>query len=187
MARRDVNTGFTRSGGAIALVSVVLASLIAAEKPSKPVDLSMTDLNGARVRLRDLRGKPVVLNFWATWCVPCKQEMPLLVDAEREYKQRGVTFLGLSLDDKDTRGRIPDFLAKYGVKFPIWTGASGDTLAELKMGEAVPATAFIDPEGRIVARISGLIRKEELKERIDYLLSDRSGPAPKAFVEHLEK
>src|SRR6476646_2757147 len=144
----------------------------AGAKPGKPVDLTLTDLDGGRVHLREYRGRIVVLNFWATWCGPCKHEMPLLVAAEKEYRSRGVTFIGASLDEGKTRGRIPEFLSKYEVTFTVWTGATGDDLAKLSVGEAVPATAFIDEQGRVAARVSGEIRRNELDERLAWLLSD---------------
>jgi thiol-disulfide isomerase/thioredoxin len=172
-------------GGLVAGLLLITGLMVSAAPKSKPVDLSLKDLNGAKVRLRDQRGKIVVLNFWATWCGPCNAEMPMLVAAEKEYKEKGVVFIGASLDDKKTVDRIPDFLSKYSVSYPVWTGATGDTLYDLRMGEAVPATAFLDQEGAIVARVSGQIREAELRERLDWLLSDRSGPAPKAFVSHV--
>jgi thiol-disulfide isomerase/thioredoxin len=154
-------------------------------RADKPVDLALTELDGKRVHLRELRGRVVVLNFWATWCGPCNDEMPMLVAAEREYRTRGAAFVAASLDDSKTKPRIPEFLKKYQVEFPVWLGANGDHLAQLSMGEAVPATAFVDSDGRIVARVSGQIREAELRERIEWLLGDRSAPAPKAFVSHL--
>ena len=152
----------------------------------KPVDLTLTDFTGnTRVHLRDLRGQIVVLNFWATWCVPCKAELPLLVAAETKYKSRGVTFVAASLDEGKSRSSIPAFLKSFKIGFPVWTGATGDDLAKLGMGEAVPATAFLDAEGHIVARISGQIQEAEIEERLDWLLRGQAGPAPKALVRHL--
>jgi thiol-disulfide isomerase/thioredoxin len=151
----------------------------------KPVDLALTTLDGKRVNLRESRGRIVVLNFWATWCGPCNDEMPMLAAAGKEYRARGVLFVAASLDDSKTRARIPQFLKKYQVEFPVWMGATGDDLAHLAMGEGVPATAFLDSDGRVVARVSGQIREPELRERIEWLLGDRSAPAPKAFVSHL--
>ena len=146
----------------------------------------MKDAAGQKVRLRDLRGKPVVLNFWATWCVPCNAEMPMLVDMEKQYAARGVVFIGASLDDAKTKTRIPVFLSEHGVGFPVWYGATADDLDQLKLGEAVPATAFLDAEGRIVARILGQARPEEVKERLDWLTGGQSTPAPPPLVKHLE-
>jgi thiol-disulfide isomerase/thioredoxin len=153
----------------------------------KPADLSLTDLQGNRANLREYRGKIVVLNFWATWCKPCNEEMPMLVGAEKEYRSRGVVFIGASLDERKTASKIPGFLQKFEVGYPVWTGATGDDLAKLKMGEAVPATAFLDQQGVIAARVSGQLREAELRERIEWLLSDRTGPTPRIFVSHVGK
>lgn len=146
-----------------------------------------TTLDGEKAQLRDLRGKPVVLNFWATWCGPCQDEMPLLAQAAKEYGPRGVVFVGVSLDEKKSRATIPAFLAQHGITFPVWLGGTAGDLARLKLGEAVPATAFIDAEGRIIARVSGEIRASELHERLEWLVGNRTGPAPAPQVIHLGK
>ena len=153
----------------------------------KPADLTLKDSSGQKQRLRDLRGKIVVLNFWATWCAPCNAEMPMLVDAAKRYAERGVVFIGASLDDSKTKDQIPAFLTKYQVTFPVWYGATGDDMDALKMGEAAPATAFLDAEGRIVARVEGQMTAEEIPERLDWLLGGQKDPAPKALVKHLAK
>ena len=176
---------------AAVMVAGLLAGLLAgvpahcADEPK--ADLALKDAAGRKVRLRELRGKLVVLNFWATWCGPCNAEMPMLVDLEAQYAGRGIVFLGASLDDARTRQRIPGFLSEHKIGFPVWYGATADDLDQLKLGGAVPATAFLDTEGRIVARILGQARPEEVRERLDWLIADRTGPAPLAIVKHLEK
>jgi hypothetical protein len=111
----------------------------------------------------------------------------MIAAAEAAYRSRGVIFIGASLDDERSMRRIPDFIRKYQIEFPVWTGATGETLTKLRMGEAVPATAFLDEQGCIVARVCGVIRKQELDQRIEWLLSNRTGPAPPDFVQHLER
>jgi thiol-disulfide isomerase/thioredoxin len=165
------------------LVSAVVFPAIA--KNLRPVDLPLKDLKGQKVHLRDYRGKVVVLNFWATWCVPCREEMPMFVEMEKEYGPRGVVFVAASLDDRESRPKIPDFIAKFNIGFPVLTGASTMDLDDLKLGQALPATAFLDQEGRIVARVLGQAQKGDLKERLDWLTGDRSGPAPNPVVQHL--
>lgn len=170
----------------LTITAVGILAVMAAAAADKPADLTLSDLDGKKVRLRDHRGRPVVLNFWATWCVPCRVEMPLLVEAEKQYRGR-VVFIGASLDESKSRQRIPDFMKRFQMDFAVWTGATGDDLAKLGMGEAVPATAFIDAEGRILSRVSGQIRKEELDERLTWLVGDHSGAAPKPMVRHLDE
>ena len=172
--------GFWKSLSVLAFLS---HSILAAD--SRPVNLPFKDINGNKAKVTDLRGKIVVLNFWATWCIPCRAEMPLLVQADKEYAPRGVTFVGASLDDRQTRSKIPDFVNEFKIAFPIWVGASTMDLDDLKLGQALPATAFLDREGRIVARILGQITKEELSERLEWLTGDRKGPAPDPLVRHL--
>ena len=168
----------------IALTALISALALCADAPK--ADLILRDIKGRKVYLHDLRGKPVVLNFWATWCGPCNDEMPMLVDLEKQYAERGVLFLGASLDDAKTKDKVPSFLAEHNVDFPVWYGASADDLDKLKLGGAVPATAFLDPEGHIVARILGQARPEEVKARLDWLTGDPSAPAPQPLVKHLQ-
>ena len=169
-------------------VPLALAALAALHGAGAPkADLTLKDASGAKVRLRDLRGKPVLLNFWATWCGPCNAEMPMLVEFERQFAARGVQFIAASLDDTKTKARIPEFLARHQVTFPVWYGATADDLDQLKLGEAVPATLFLDAEGNVMFRILGQARDEEIRERLEWLTGDRSSPAPQSLVKHLEK
>jgi thiol-disulfide isomerase/thioredoxin len=165
----------------------LIAVLLLAAVSSHSADLALKDAGGRKVRLRDLRGKVVVLNFWATWCGPCNAEMPMIADLEKRYAGRGAVFIGVSMDDAKTRDRIPDFLRQHQIAFPIWYGATADDMDELKLGGAVPATAFVDADGRVVARIQGQARPEEVEERLDWMLGNRSGPPPPPLVKHLEK
>jgi thiol-disulfide isomerase/thioredoxin len=156
-------------------------------KKASPVDLTLTGLDGKRVHLRDQRGNIVVLNFWATWCGACKEEMPMLVEAQKTWGPKGVIFLGASLDDKGTKKDVPEFIRKFQITFPVWLGAGPDDLAKLGMGEAVPDTAFLDQDGIVFARVRGEIRKAELEERLDWITGDRTRPAPQALVIHLDQ
>jgi thiol-disulfide isomerase/thioredoxin len=153
----------------------------------KPVELKLKDLAGEKVRLSDYRGKLVVLNFWATWCGPCREEMPRMVEAEKSWAAKGVVFIAVSLDDEKTRKNITAFVDQYHVAFPVWTGASADELDLLHMGQGVPDTAFIDEGGVIVARVLGEVRREELEERLLWLTGDRKGVRPPEMVNHMEK
>jgi len=168
-------------------VTSVIFAVIGLSADSHPVNLPFKDMNGNKVKVSDLRGKPIVLNFWATWCVPCRAEMPLFVEAEQEYAPRGVAFVAASLDDKQSKPKIPDFASEFKIHFPIWVGASTMDLDDLKLGPALPATAFLDREGRIVHRVLGQITKQELYERLDWLTGNRQGPAPDPLVRHVSE
>jgi thiol-disulfide isomerase/thioredoxin len=167
----------------ILLLTMLLSAVsTAAEKPS---ELTLRNLDGKKVRLSDYRGKVVVLNFWATWCGPCQEEMPMMVEEEKKWEAKGVTFIAVSLDDSKTRQNIPAFLDRYHVSFPVWTGASSDELDKLHLGQGAPDTAFLDENGVIVARVLGEIRREELEERLTWLSGDRKGEPPPALVNHM--
>jgi thiol-disulfide isomerase/thioredoxin len=185
---RDLKTRTRTGQGWKLLIPILSLSLAAlAAKATRQADLNLKDTSGQHVRLRDYRGKVVVVNFWATWCGPCKEEMPLLVSADKEYGPRGVVFIAVSLDDPKNTREILAFLKARNVNFPAWVGATSDDLERLEMGPAVPATAFLDAEGQIVARVQGQIRQAELTERLDWLTGAYTGNPPDAVVKHLEK
>ena len=176
----------SRSATILTMTLLGVCALGLAGEPRK-VDLTLKDAQGQKVHLRDYRGKVTVLNFWATWCAPCNAEMPVLVDAAKQYADRGVLLIGASLDDANTRDSIPAFVHKYSVTFPIWYGATADDLDKLSLGQVAPATAFLDEEGHVVARIEGQMREEELKERIEWLIGPRTGAPPESLIKHLQK
>jgi thiol-disulfide isomerase/thioredoxin len=147
-------------------------------------DLTAKNLDGQKVRLKEMRGNLVVLNFWATWCGPCKEEMPMLVRIAKENPMLGLKFIAVSVDDRETQDKVGEMAPHFGISFPVWVGANADDLYRLSNGEAVPATIFIDRDGTIVARVSGEIREAELKERIGWLTGNRSGKPPQEFVSH---
>ena len=107
----------------------------------------------------------------------------MLVEAAKTWTPRGFTFIAVSLDDDKTKKDIPAFVDKYGVTFPVWVGATADTLDKLRMGEGVPDTAFIDSTGAIRYRVLGEIRREELEERLAAL--NGSGN-PAEIVNHMK-
>lgn len=156
--------------------------LVFAAGQAPRAELRLKSIDGQNVRLSDYRGKVVVLNFWATWCAPCAAEIPMLVQAEKYYNPKGVVFIAASVDDRKGKKSVPNFVNRYSVGFPVWMDATTGDLLRLRMGAAVPATAFLDREGRIVARVAGEMREGDLRERLDWLLGDRVGSAPPAAL-----
>ena len=152
----------------------------------EPAALTLQGLSEDRQSLEDYRGRIVVLNFWATWCVPCREEMPIFVRAREDYLARGVEVIGASADDESTRDQVEPFIEEYGINFPIWLGATLKDMERLGLGTALPATALIDRDGRVVSRILGPVEEHELIEHIDWLLSDRTAQPPPPLVDHLE-
>jgi len=119
--------------------------------------------------LRGFRGKPAVVNYWATWCDPCKKEMPRLVAAYEKYKGR-VAFLGIDVqDDPDA---APDFARRYRIPFRSLADRAGDIRRKEKI-LGLPVTQFYDDDGDLAFVHNGEIRSDELEEKIEELLPSR--------------
>jgi thiol-disulfide isomerase/thioredoxin len=162
----------------VEIVLLLCSATLSAQKLSEPSS-RLTDLQGQPHTIAELRGKPTVLNFWATWCMPCKAEMPRLDKLQAQYAPAGVQFIAISIDDTESRSKIPSLIAKRGFHIPVWQGASSGTLKELELGELVPATVILDAAGIIVGRIEGEASEKDIRSRLDWLLNGRQGKQPK--------
>lgn len=131
-------------------------------------DFTLKDEQGRDVRLSDFKGKVVLLNFWATWCGPCKIEMPWFVDFQRKYKDRGFSVIAVSLDEEGWEVVKP-FTEQLKLNFPVVIGS--DEMADGYGGiEALPTTFIIDKEGRIASQHMGLVSMSDYEEDIESLL-----------------
>jgi cytochrome c biogenesis protein CcmG/thiol:disulfide interchange protein DsbE len=122
---------------------------------------------GQSIRLSSLKGKPVVLNFWASWCDPCNEETPLLQATWQRYQADGVTFIGV--DYQDQRQAAEQFLQKYHVTYPTGPDTSGTISVDFGVSN-VPATVFIDRSGVVVRQILGPVDAKTLEGEIQQLL-----------------
>ncbi len=176
---------YPRIRTALAVAALALGFAGVARGGDGPPDLSLRDLDGELRSLQSYRGKIVVLNFWATWCGPCTEEMPLLVKARKRYAGRGVEVIGVSLDEGSARNEVKKFVKRKKVNFPVWVGGTSEDLSRLGLGEALPATAFFDADGRIVGRVLGMLRKGDLRHRIEWMLGETQGEPPAPLVNNL--
>jgi len=132
-------------------------------------NFELKDADGVAVRLSDYKGKVVLLNFWATWCGPCKVEIPWFTEFERRYKDRGFAVLGISMDD-DGWPAVKPYLEAHNMNYRVVIG--DDRVASLFGGiEALPTTMMIDREGRIASVHLGLVGKGEYAAEIEHLLA----------------
>jgi peroxiredoxin len=122
---------------------------------------------GGELRLSDLRGTPVLVNFWASWCTPCREEMPRIVAAYDE--QSGADFTVVAVDLQENDGIVQEFADDYGMDFPIVidrTGEVGDTWRIGGPVEGIPSSYFIDAEGIVQSRVFGPMTDETLEENL---------------------
>ena len=117
-------------------------------------DFELQSLDGKNVKLSDFRGKAVLLNFWATWCIPCKVEMPWFVELQKEYGPQGFQIVGVAMDDASTED-IAKFAHEMGVNYPVLLGKEAVGQSYGGVG-VLPTTFFIDRDGKLVAREFGL-------------------------------
>ena len=118
--------------------------------PEAAPDFALETFAGETLRLSDLRGKVVVLNFWASWCPPCRWEMPFFETISQEYKERGVIFLGVAISD--TMEDASDFADSVGVTYPLALDAAGETARDYEV-LGLPTTFLIDKDGAIQRRL----------------------------------
>jgi len=152
--------------------------------PGDPVaDFRLIDLEGRPVRFSDLRGRPVVLNFWATWCGPCRREMPLLDALRREWAASGLEVVGVDVGEPTEQVRA--FVAEVGVGYPIWVdgpaGAGYDRSTEVyrRTGSVgLPTTLFVDRDGVMVSKYLGELDRGLLESRVRQLVGRRGVESP---------
>jgi thiol-disulfide isomerase/thioredoxin len=137
----------------------------------KEIDLALKDPFGSEQRLAALKGRIVILNFWATYCIPCRKEMPDLAAIQNEYAALGVQVIGASADDVADRDRILQFGKETKINFPIWMGATTADMMRFGLGGALPGTVLIGRDGRIAKVISGVVNPLDLKKQIDSMLA----------------
>lgn len=136
----------------------------------KRQDFSLPDLNGQQQQFSQWNNKVVLLNFWATWCPPCRREMPDFIEVYNQYKDKDFIVIGVGTDDRD---RIAKFVKKLGVNYPILVGGQAAMQVSYQYGNnsgALPYSILIDKHGIVRYRAGGLISKQRLINQIEPLL-----------------
>ncbi|MDP8988641.1 MAG: TlpA family protein disulfide reductase [Acidobacteriota bacterium] len=133
-------------------------------------NFTLADARGAKVALADYKGKVVLLNFWATWCGPCKVEIPWFIEFNKTYKDRGLAVVGVSLDDDGWKSVKP-YLAEKKIDYTVVVG--NDSVSK-SYGDvdSLPTTFIIDQDGRIAFTHTGLVSKDTYEKEILSLLGD---------------
>ena len=134
-------------------------------------DFTLRTVEGKKLSLSDYKGKAVLINFWATWCAPCKIEMPWLIALRSQYAPQGFEILGVSEDDADTpHTKLAKFGQEQGLNYPLLVG---DDAISRKYGgvEFLPTSYFVGRDGKIVAETAGLVSKDEVEASIKKALA----------------
>jgi cytochrome c biogenesis protein CcmG/thiol:disulfide interchange protein DsbE len=156
---------------AVALVPTwaILSSPAHVDGELAPLDFTLQDMNGNDVTLSDFRGRPLIVNFWATWCGPCKHEIPAFVELVDKYRDQGFTVLGISVDDSPEDLR--PFAAEYKMNYPVLVGLGHDELQELYGAHiVVPVSWFIRADGTVHLKHMGTNSTDWFEKQIKAML-----------------
>ncbi len=144
----------------------MITPVAASHSSARP--FAVRTLDGHTVRLADLRGRPVVIDFWATWCAPCRASMPHLSAVQQRFASRGLVVLGLSVDDASAQS-VRGFAESMRVSFPVAI-ASEQVLDDFGPIRSIPTTIFINRRGEIVRRVVGYLDQETLEQFVREIL-----------------
>jgi peroxiredoxin len=141
------------------LVSADYACAVKEDPPVAP-DFALEDLNGSQVTLSAYKGKVLFINFWATWCPPCRAEIPDFIEVYDEYKNKGLEILGVSVD-QISPDQVSKFVERYKMNYPV-AMATNELFRDYPPPQAIPTTLVIDRDGKIQYKKVGLMSKQEL-------------------------
>lgn len=149
-------------------ISNQVARVKPATERSTQINFKLTTLDGGKWSLADYRGKVVLVNFWASWCPPCRMETPDLVNVHNKYAARGFSVVGITLDETPNED-VPPFVKRYGIPYPI-------LLPSPEVGQnitSLPTSLLIDRSGRVAKTYHGIVTESALERDVEALLGER--------------
>lgn len=147
---------------------LLFAPAVTLGQSSPPTELTLKDIKGRNLRLSDYRGKVVLINFWATWCPPCRKEIPDLIKLQRDYGSRSLQVIGITYPPQKL-AEVRRFVQKAKVNYPVSLGTKKTKLL-FTSSETLPMTIVIGTDGRIRDIIEGILLPEEIEQKIKPLL-----------------
>lgn len=154
----------------ILLICLFLPAIVFTQnkQEDKAPKITLKDINGKTVRLSDFKGKVILLNFWATWCPPCRAEIPELIKWQNEYQNQGLQIIGITFPPTN-RAKVRSFVRQNEINYPILFGSKKNK-SLFTSAETMPFSVVIDKDGNIKERIEGIIFAEEFDEKVKPLL-----------------
>jgi cytochrome c biogenesis protein CcmG/thiol:disulfide interchange protein DsbE len=153
------------------------AGVRALKDRTRMADMSFPQLDGVTWRLSDHRGQVVLINYWASWCAPCRQETPGLIDLARDYRYKGLSIVGVSMDEGG-KPAVQAFLNEFHLPYPVLMPNLQSPSAPAM--EGIPTTVLVDRNGRVAKAYVGAVRESVFRADVDRLLSEQ--PAPSANI-----
>jgi peroxiredoxin len=138
-------------------------------------DFLLPSLGAGPLRLSDLQGKPVLVNFWAVWCTTCRAEMPDLIRAYEQHREAGLVLVAVNL--REAEGRVQGFAGEFGLPFPVVLDRDGDVARSWRIGgpsQGLPSSYFIDRDGVIRKVVYGTVTSKLMREGLDMILEQRN-------------
>jgi thiol-disulfide isomerase/thioredoxin len=153
----------------IDLTLILISTILFAKNRMKAPDFELISLSGDTIRLSDFKGNVVILDFWATWCGPCRKEIPSFIQLQKTYGDSGVVILGIAISDKEKNVR--DYYRKMKMNYPVMMGNSKVVKAYGGI-TGIPTTFVIDKEGNLYRRYIGYRPRSIFEQDIKYLLAE---------------
>jgi len=150
-----------------AVLGIGIAGCAGNGNPRHAPDLTLTSLDGNPIRLADYKGQVLIVDFWATWCGPCRLEIPHLIALQEKYGDRGFQVIGVAVSDREEHVRL--FSQQVGINYPTAMG-SDDAVEAFGGFSAIPTTFVVGPDGSIAARLTGYQEKQVFEDLIENLL-----------------
>jgi cytochrome c biogenesis protein CcmG/thiol:disulfide interchange protein DsbE len=157
----DTGRDFTKNNNSENTVTINISA-------DKAPDFALKSVDGKTVRLSDYKGKVVIIDFWATWCPPCRKGIPDLISIQKEFKKK-VVVIGISLDAEKTLKDVPGFIKEYKINYPIVYG-DDKVVADYGGIQGIPTAFVIDKKGNVVDKHVGLVPKDTYVKKIKELL-----------------
>jgi peroxiredoxin len=154
---------------------LLIAGLGFAQEGKRAPEFSLKDIDGQSVKLEDFLGKsPILIDFWATWCVPCKEELPHLEDIYKEYKDKGLKFFAISEDSPRSMSKVKPYVKSKGFEATVLLDPDGSVLRKFFGSNTLPYTVIIDKDGKIVRTFTGYVpgQQKDIKEIVEKMITN---------------